>query len=101
MSLTVSGIGHCQILIKNKKGDIVGIVDGKDTLHAIPIAESRMLHEFAVRKLYLDSMVYVRESEILNLEARVRMLTREYEKLLDNSGGTAEQLRKQIQIDKD
>ena len=102
MSLIISETAFSQNFVRNKKGSIVGVITEKgDTLHALPIAESRIIHEAAVKKLVLAREVQVMDSLIGNLEFRLWSMERRYEDLMTNSGSTAIQLRKEIQLTKD
>ena len=100
--MITSEIALCQHFVKNKKNEIVGVITEKgDTLHAIPIAESRTLHLLAVKYVYLDKKIQIQDSIINNLEYELWAMELGYEDLMTNSGDTAAQLRKELQIAKD
>lgn len=101
ISLIVSETVHCQTFVRNKKGEIVGVISGKDTLHAIPINESRKIHELAVKKLVLDHKIKIQDSIMFNLQFRIYELESGYENLLTNSGSTANALRRQLATARD
>lgn len=102
MSLIISETVLSQTFVKNKKGKIVGIITEKgDSLHVLPIVESRLVHEAAVKKLHLDRKILVKDSLITNLEHRLYQMESGYEDLMTTSGETADELRKQIRTTKD
>src|SRR5688500_10021934 len=90
MSLIVCVTASCQTLLHHKEsGKINGVIDGLDTLHAIPINESRMLHDFAIKKVNLEKRVKVLTLIVLELETKLSVAEKGYEALLTNSGNTA------------
>lgn len=100
MSLIVCGTAHCQTFVKNKKGEIVGIINGKDTLHAMPINESRQIHELAIKKIILDHKLEIQDSIMFNLQFRIYELESGYENLLGNSGYEVNALERKLAVAK-
>lgn len=102
MSLMLSETASSQNFVRNREGEIVGVITEQgDTLHAIPITESRIIHEAAVKHMNLLHQRRVMDSVIQNLMYQIWEIERRYEDLMKNAGDTSAELRKQIQSTKD
>jgi len=55
---------------------------GQDSLHCIPLNESRVVHELALKSLSLDSMLQNREGKIIILEDKSATREKDFAELL-------------------